>query len=130
MLSPSNAASLLATSGTTTAGIAGNLAGASGRVGHMTPGQIDKVSKDFESMFVGQMVEQMFGDSMGSEAFGDHETADIYKGMMADAYGKEIAQSGGIGIASYVKNELLKLQEVQSAPGARLPGTNQVENKP
>ncbi len=54
-------------------------------------------------MFVGQMMDQMFGDSIGSEAFGDSETGEIYKSMMMDAYGKEIAKAGGIGIADYIK---------------------------
>ena len=79
---------------------------------NMSAAQIDTVSKDFESMFVSQMLEQMFGDSQGDEAFGSNETSDVYKSMMADQYGKEIAKSGGIGIADYVKHELLKLQEV------------------
>ncbi|MDE3015894.1 MAG: rod-binding protein [Pseudomonadota bacterium] len=76
--------------------------------------QIDKVAKDFESMFVGQMLEQMFGESMGTDAFGDAESADIYKGLMTDAYGKEITNAGGIGIADYVRKELLKLQETKT----------------
>ncbi len=85
--------------------------GAGSAVKNMSAGQIDMVSKDFESMFIGMMLEQMFGDSLGTESYGDAESADVYKGMMTEAYGKEIAQAGGIGVASYVKSELLKLQE-------------------
>jgi Rod binding domain-containing protein len=77
----------------------------------MSKAQMDTVAKDFESMFVSQMVESMFGESMGEEAFGTEETNDIYKGMMGQEYGKLISNSGGIGIADYVKRELLKLQE-------------------
>ncbi len=77
----------------------------------MTPQQAENAGKDFESMFMGQMLEQMFGDSVGSQAFGDDDSGEIYKGLMMDAYGKEIGKSGGIGIADYVKRELLKLQE-------------------
>jgi flagellar protein FlgJ len=75
---------------------------------------INKTANDFESMFVSQMLEQMFGDSIGSEAYGDSETSDVYKSMMMDAYGKEINKSGGIGIADYVRTELLKLQEIHA----------------
>ena len=82
-----------------------------GQVGNMSMDQITKVSTDFESMFIAQMTEQMFCDSQGTEAFGSQESADIYKGLMAEQYGKQIAQAGGIGIASYVKSELIKLQE-------------------
>src|SRR5688500_11923330 len=80
----------------------------------MNATQIDQVSKDFESMFISMMLEQMFGESIGTEAFGDKETADVYKTLMTDAYAKEIAQAGGIGVASYVKAELLKLQEQEN----------------
>lgn len=74
--------------------------------------QVDAAAKDFEALFVGQMLEHMFGDSQGDEAFGDKETNEVYKGLMVQEYGKQIAKAGGIGIASYVKTELLKLQEV------------------
>ena len=78
---------------------------------NMTPQQAEAAGKDFESMFLSQMLEQMFGDSIGDDAFGDADSSDVYKSMMVDAYGKEISRSGGIGIADYVKKELLKLQE-------------------
>ena len=58
------------------------------------------------------MVEQMFGESIGDDAFGSEESQEIYKGMMVQEYGKVITQSGGIGIADYVKRELLKTQEM------------------
>ncbi len=78
----------------------------------MNEAQIDKASRDFESMFLSAMLEPMFGDSIGDEAFGDSDTEGVYKGMLMDEYGKQIARSGGIGIASYVKKELMRLQEV------------------
>jgi len=85
-----------------------------GQIGAMSNDQIDQVSKDFEALFIGQMLEPMFdGDSIGAEAFGDSQSNDVYKGLMMDEYGKQIARSGGIGIADYVKKELLKLQEKQ-----------------
>jgi len=84
---------------------------AAGQGGAMSSDQIDKVSKDFESMFISQMLEPMFGDSTGTEAFGSSASSDVYKGLMMDEYGKQISNAGGIGIASYVKQELLKLQE-------------------
>jgi flagellar protein FlgJ len=109
MMNAATAATLL--SSVATPGSSG-LSAVSARPGSMNEAQADKASKDFESMFVGQMLEQMFGDSIGDEAFGDSETSDVYKGMMMDEYGKQIERSGGIGIAGYVKRELLKLQEV------------------
>lgn len=83
-------------------------------VKNMNMAQIEKVSQDFESLFIGMMLEHMFTDSVGDHAFGDKETADVYKGMVTEQYGKEIARAGGIGIAGYVKTELLRLQEQES----------------
>ena len=74
--------------------------------------QATTAGKDFESMFLSQMMESMFGDSTGTDSFGDEDTNEVYRGMMMNEYGKAITQSGGIGIADYVKTELLKTQEV------------------
>lgn len=79
----------------------------------VTADQAESTARDFESMFMAQMLESMFGDSVGNEAFGDEDSSQIYKGLLMDAYGKEVARSGGIGIADYVKRELLTLQEVK-----------------
>ncbi|MFW0777626.1 MAG: rod-binding protein [Rickettsiales bacterium] len=79
----------------------------------LSDSQVETVAKDFESLFITQMMEHMFSDeSLGTDLFGDKETSDIYKGLMLEEYGKRISDSGGIGIADYVKQELLRLQEV------------------
>ncbi len=78
----------------------------------MDPQKAEATARDFESLFISQMVEQMFGESIGSEAFGTEDTDEVYKGLMVQEYGKMITQSGGIGIADYVKRELLKQQEM------------------
>ncbi len=78
----------------------------------MSNAQMDKVAKDFESMFIGEMLQPMFGDTEGSDAFGSAESNDVYKGLLMDEYGKQITRAGGIGVADFVKKELLKLQEV------------------
>jgi len=85
------------------------------------------VSKDFESMFIGQMLESMFGDSEGTEAFGSSESNDVYKGLLMDEYGKMISRAGGIGVADYVRKELLKLQEIASHAGGASAAQNRAK---
>jgi len=109
MIGATNTAMLMPMPPSSSAGLAAMPSAA--QVKSMSTDQVDKVSKDFESMFVSQMLEQMFGESEGDEAFGNSETGDVYKGLMMDEYGKQISRAGGIGIADYVKKELLKLQE-------------------
>lgn len=108
MIDAASAANLLYSAGNTSA--LANVAGL-GDTKKLNDAQINRTSQDFESMFLAQMLEQMFGDSLGTEAFGDEETNQIYKGLMVDEYGKMITKTGGIGIADYVKRELLRLQE-------------------
>lgn len=73
----------------------------------MSPEQITSVAKDFESLFLNEMMSHMFeGDSIGESAFGSAETDDIYKGMMVDNYSKAVTKSGGIGIAQYIEQAL------------------------
>lgn len=78
--------------------------------------QAKQTAEEFESLFISQMVEHMFGESMGESAFGSGQSNDVYKGFMAQEYGKQIARSGGIGIASHIEQELLRLQEMPAQP--------------
>lgn len=115
MINAGTAATLLVNSSQDSVGRAAGLAriaALNSKPKMMTEAQMDAVAKDFESMFITQMLEQMFGDSLGSELFGSDESKEIYKSMMMDEYGKQMTRAGGIGIASYVKRELLALQEI------------------
>lgn len=79
--------------------------------------KIDAAAKDFESVFLAQMLQHMFeGVGEESDAFGgDPASNDIYRSWMVEQYSTLISDSGGVGVADHVKKELLKLQEVQSA---------------
>lgn len=71
----------------------------------------EKVSQDFEAVFLSQMLENMFSD-VDIDPTADGPGEDTYKSMLLDEYGKIISKSGGIGVAGYVKQEMLKLQEI------------------
>lgn len=74
--------------------------------------QVDKAAEEFESVFLSQMMEHMMDgvdfDPMGESGPGD----DIYKSMLIDEYAKLMSRTGGIGVADFVKREMLSLQEV------------------
>jgi Rod binding domain-containing protein len=86
---------------------------AQARAAAMTPAQraalevkIAATAKDFEAQFVGTMMDQAYehvdlGGGQGSDAF---------KSVMMQAIGKKIASGKGIGMASQVQAEMLKLQ--------------------
>lgn len=78
-----------------------------------TEAELNQTAESYESMFLSQMLEQMFSGVETNEMFGGGEGEDVYRSFMLDEYSKLIAHTGGIGIASHVKAEMLRLQEVQ-----------------
>lgn len=70
-----------------------------------------KAAQDFEGVFVSQMLGQMFSGISTDSMFGGGQGEEMFRSLMLDEYGKQIAAQGGIGIASNVTAELLKHQE-------------------
>lgn len=77
-----------------------------------TPEEIARSAKQFEAMFIGQMLNLLFEDVTADPLFGDQASDKIYRSMLLDEYGKEMAEGRSMGIADHVQAELLKLQEI------------------
>lgn len=79
------------------------------------PEQAKAAAKQFESVFVTQMLGHMF-DGVASEdgVFGGGHAESMFRPMLLEEYGKMIANRGrGIGVADHVARTLLQTQEVQ-----------------
>jgi len=83
------------------------------RAAAMTPAQraaaearIASTAKDFEAQFVASMM----GDSFKDVDLGGGQGADAFKSVMMQAIGKKIASGKGIGLASQIQTEMLKMQ--------------------
>lgn len=74
----------------------------------------EKAAKDFESVFVSEMIKPMFDMIDVDDTFGGGKGEEVFRGMMVQEYGKMITAQGGIGIADRVKAELLREQEKAS----------------
>ncbi|WP_321339391.1 rod-binding protein [Breoghania sp.] len=70
-----------------------------------------KTAKEFEAVFLQQMLTSMFDTIEGGGTFGDGASSDIWRGMLTEQYAGAITDAGGIGIADAVQRELLTLQE-------------------
>lgn len=77
-----------------------------------SPEQVDAVAKEFEAQFIGSMLENMFSTVDTNGFLDGGEAEETYRSMMISEYGKLISNAGGIGVADYVKSEMLRLQEV------------------
>lgn len=69
-------------------------------------------SKEFEAVFMGQMLGTMFENVNFNPMSGDGNSAqsDTYKGMLVEQMGKSLANNSGIGLAEPVYKTLLEAQ--------------------
>ncbi|NCO02785.1 MAG: flagellar biosynthesis protein FlgJ [Alphaproteobacteria bacterium] len=72
--------------------------------------RIDETAKDFEAMFVSEMMKPMFEGIKPDERFGGGKTEEVFKGVLLQEYGKLMAETGTLGIAESVKAELIRMQ--------------------
>jgi Rod binding domain-containing protein len=77
------------------------------------PKEADRVSREFEAMFLSSMLQPVFSGLKTSKGmFGGGHAEDTFQAMMVDEYGKVMAKSGGLGIADMVRKQILQTQEV------------------
>jgi len=72
--------------------------------------EFDAAAKDFEAMFVTEMMKPMFEGIKVDSTFGGGKGEEIFRGMMLQEYGKMMAETGQLGIAEHVKTELIAMQ--------------------
>jgi flagellar protein FlgJ len=78
--------------------------------------KIDKTAQEFEAMFLSEMFKPMFESVKVNDTFGGGKGEEIFSGFLRDEYGKIMAQTGGIGIAELVKQQLIEMQSKAAKP--------------
>ena len=73
-------------------------------------GQIKETAGKFEASFLSAMMQSMFEGVKTSEPFGGGQGEDMFKSLLTEAMAKEVTKAGGVGLASTVQREMLKLQ--------------------
>ncbi len=71
----------------------------------------DVAGKQFEAMFLTQMLEQMFANVKSDGMFGGGHAEKIYRSMLSKEYADQMSEKGGLGIAPMVTKEIISLQE-------------------
>lgn len=69
-----------------------------------------KTAHEFEAVFLGQITKLMFENVEPGEFSGGHGE-EIFRGVMAERIGDEIARTNGIGLAPAVFEQIIKMQE-------------------
>jgi Rod binding domain-containing protein len=73
-------------------------------------GQIKETAQKFEASFLSVMMQSMFQGVKTSEPFGGGQGEEMFKSLLTEAMAKEVSKAGGVGLATSVQHEMLKLQ--------------------
>jgi|GEM_PF-1050776 len=74
------------------------------------PKSVEEAAKEFEGLFVGQLLQLMFDTVEVDSLFGGGHAEETYRSLLVDEYGKALGESGGIGISDNVQKTLLQMQ--------------------
>ena len=77
-------------------------------------GKAEEAAQDFEAFFLSRMMETMFEGISTDGMFGGGHAEKIYRSLLLDEYGKEMAKVGTVGVKDYVMQAILQMQEAGS----------------
>ena len=79
------------------------------------PAKLWKAAHDFEAMALGEFLKPMFATvDTKKNVFSGGEGEQTWKPMLIDEIGKQIAASGGLGLAAPIHDAMLRMQEAKS----------------
>lgn len=78
-------------------------------------GKAKSAAREFESIFLNSMFQNMFTGIDGDGPFGGSGALKVWRSFMTEQYANMFAKTGGVGIASHVYQELLRHQGVSTS---------------
>jgi peptidoglycan hydrolase FlgJ len=68
-------------------------------------------AQEFESVLLGQLTGLMMDTAKTSDTFGGGgQSEEMWQGFMSEQMGREMARSGGVGLATHVYDQIIRLQ--------------------
>lgn len=77
--------------------------------------RMQEVAREFEAVFVAEMMKPMFEGIETDNMFGGGKGEEIFRGMMIQEYGKNVSHKDITGIQTQVLNKLIEMQAEQTA---------------
>lgn len=68
-------------------------------------GRLSRTAVEFEAMFLGTVVNEMMKETMPTTMNGGHGE-EMFRSLLGNEIGREIAEAGGVGIAASVEQAL------------------------
>jgi Rod binding domain-containing protein len=72
--------------------------------------QAAKAAQEFEAVFLSQMLQPMFDGLKTDGAFGGGFAEEIYRGLLLEHIGRDMAATGGFGLGDAVMAEMVRMQ--------------------
>ena len=69
-----------------------------------------EAAKEFEAVFIAEMMKPMFAGISTEAPFGGGKGEEVFQGMLLQEYGKIVSQTGSIGISDQVRDEMIRMQ--------------------
>lgn len=76
-----------------------------------TEAEANKVGRDFEAMFLSQMLQPMFDTVEPDSVFGGGYGERMFRSLQVEQFANAITRAGGIGLADSIAREMLRMQE-------------------
>lgn len=77
--------------------------------------QVDQAAREFEAMFISEMMKPMFEDISVEAPFGGGKGEEVFRGFLLQEYGKIIADRGGFGLSDSVRAQMILMQNAKTA---------------
>lgn len=91
--------------------------------------KIDEASKEFEALFVSEMLKPMFEGIKTDGMFGGGKGEEIFRGFMLQEYGEMLAETQSIGLSAQVKQAMIDMQiQANQAAGMAQVAQTGIEN--
>lgn len=72
---------------------------------------ITRTAEEFEAVFLGEMAKLMLESVDPGGQFSGGHGEEMFRGLLAERLGGEMARHGGVGLAPAVMEQMLKMQE-------------------
>jgi Rod binding domain-containing protein len=86
------------------------------RAAPAVPDEVRRVAREFESVFLAEMLKPMFDgletDGIGGGGIGE----ETFRPMLIERYAEALSKTGGVGIAESIVRELMSLQTLAALP--------------
>jgi len=80
-------------------------------------GRMQKSAKEFEAMFMSQMISHMFEGMDTDPMFGGGHGEKMFRSLLTQEYGRLMAEGKDTPVSHQIRTMMLKIQEQQQAKG-------------